>query len=92
LPAIVQGENHEAAPCSRPRSRNPEAQGQAVTDEAIEREASILAEGLFVERPEDEIALTARALFESGAEPLSCDQPSRDGIHEDDPAVSQVER
>jgi hypothetical protein len=67
-------------------------QGQAVTDEAIEREASILAEGLFVERPEDEIALTARALFESGAEPLSCDQPSRDGIHEDDPAVSQVER
>jgi hypothetical protein len=67
-------------------------QGQAVTDEAIEREASILAEGLFVERPEDEIALTARALFESGAEPLSCDQPSRDGIHEDDPAISQVER
>jgi hypothetical protein len=67
-------------------------QGQAVTDEAIEREASILAEGLFVERPEDEIALTARALFESGAEPLSCDQPSRDGIHEDDPAVSQAER
>jgi hypothetical protein len=67
-------------------------QGQAVTDEAIEREASILAEGLFVERPEDEIALTARALFESGAKPLSCDQPSRDGIHEDDAAVSQVKR
>jgi hypothetical protein len=67
-------------------------QGQAVTDEAIEREASILAEGLFVERPEDEIALTASALFESGAKPLSCDQPSRDGIHEDDAAVSQVKR
>jgi hypothetical protein len=37
--------------------------GEAATDEAIEREAATIAKGLYVERPEDEVALTVKALI-----------------------------
>ena len=44
-----------------------EKRGEPITDDAIEREASIVARGLYVERLEDEIALTVQALIESYA-------------------------
>lgn len=44
-----------------------EKRGEPITDDAIEREASMIARGLYVERLEDEIALTVQALIESYA-------------------------
>ena len=41
-----------------------EKRGEVATIEAIEREAAIIARGLYVERRSDEVALTERALAE----------------------------
>jgi len=46
-----------------------EKRGEPATEEAIEREAATIADGLYVERPEDEIAVTVKALIGSSAEP-----------------------
>lgn len=46
-----------------------------MTDDAIEREAAIIAKGLYVERPEDEIALTVKAAIELCAEARPSDAP-----------------
>jgi len=43
--------------------------GQPATEEAIERKAAIIAKGLYIERAQDEIALTVHALIGSWAEP-----------------------
>lgn len=52
--------------------------GDPITDDAIDREAAIIARGLYVERPEEEIALTVQALIESCAEPRSSEPPLRE--------------
>ena len=41
-----------------------ERRGEVATIDAIEREAAVIARGLYVERRSDEVALTERALVE----------------------------
>ena len=41
-----------------------EKRGEVATIEAIEREAAIIAKGLYIERRSDEVALTERAIAE----------------------------
>jgi hypothetical protein len=40
-----------------------EKRGEAATDGAVAREAATIAKGLYVERPEDEVALTVKAFI-----------------------------